>query len=257
MSDFDWRRGRGLRFGFGDSVGRWVPGRVCLGHETLGNPLGGFPMLRREGLAFNEWLTERVLEPFLERWIESYAPDPEIVAEEADRACLDARTAFHGVLPAAIRRGDTAILAAFAVTANLERTVALIAEFLRDGGRPDAGWPADDGPTFWLSREWCGLVDYPWPTPYFEGEIHRPRHALRLDPRRRDPAHLTNALWRSQASVNARCDDAMAILGDAIRRSGMFRPGDAWRLAEPAMPFCGGGGESDCGMGVELTFPSQ
>jgi len=50
-------------------------------------------------------------------------------------------------------------------------------------------------------------------------------HVARLRANRSDPGHLRNALWCSSAEIEARCTEAIAILREEIRRSGLFPRG--------------------------------
>jgi hypothetical protein len=206
--------------------------------ETRGNPLGAYPGLGRPGRPYNLWLTEELLEPLLELWREPRgggAGRAAAVAEDFAGLARRSRQAFQEVLPAAIRAGDPALLAALGVTANLERTAAVLGEFLAEGGRLGTGAPRGPAPSFRLSRLWCGLVEYPERTPYFPARIHAPVHASRLNQRRRDSRHLANALWCSPATIAARCDEATLRLRDAILRSGLFEPGDLRHLRGPSV----------------------
>jgi hypothetical protein len=52
--------------------------------------------------------------------------------------------------------------------------------------------------------------------------MRAPLHPGRLQPNRRDPRHLANALWCSLAAINENCDAAIAVLREAILRSGLY-----------------------------------
>ena len=194
--------------------------RPCFVPESRGNPLGCFPSLSLGACPYNLWLADRVLDPVLERWARPFPNEADaaaMVAEDIERASGLSRSAFREVLPAATRLGDPAVLAVLAVTANLQRTLALVAE-LRLGreGSLAAGSAR-------LSRFLCGLVEYPENSPYFPGPLHPPAHADRLPPRRRDPRHLGNVLWCSVREINRRCDQALALLRDEVRRGARAR----------------------------------
>ncbi len=221
---------------------RSLAGRIAFVPECRGDPLGAFPLLTKEQRPYNLWLTELILEPVLGRWLAEPASGPVPVAADVDRACDRARRAFREILPTAIGLGDTALLAAMGVTANLERTLALIGELLVDGVGTDASGAAGSGPPFRLSRLWCGLTAYPPGTAYFSGRIHPPAHSSRLDPRRRDPGHLAHALWCPAATIGARCDEAIAVLREGIRRSGLFTPGALRHLRGHSIPARSRGG---------------
>ena len=206
--------------------------------ETRGNPLGAYPSLSRQGRPYNLWLTEEVLNPPLTRWRaprEESASVARAVVDDFAGLCRRCRDAFQGILPAAISAGDPALLAAMGVTANLQRTAALLGEFVAAGGRLA---PAEaEGPaiTFHLSRFWCGLLEYSERAPYFPARVHLPIHASRLNQRRRDFRHLANALWWSPATITARCEEATLRLREAIQRSGLFEPGDLEHLRGPSV----------------------
>jgi len=205
-----------------------IAGRMAFASESKGNPLASFPSLLVEGRAYNLWLTEQILDAVLVRWSRDSFDGREpasTVASDTQWAHRRGRMAFQEILPAAAGLGDPAILAAMGVTANLQRTVSLLGEFMLDD-RPARFSP----PPLRISRYWCGLVDYPADAPYFPGRIHPPVHAARLRSRRVDIRYLGNALWCSEKDINRHCDEALAALGREIRRSGCFAPGDLRHL---------------------------
>jgi hypothetical protein len=207
--------------------------------ENRGDPLAAFPSLARHGQPYNLWLTGEVLDPILASWLEWRDQAGELtgaVAEDVSRGSHRARAAFREILPAAVAAGDPAILAAMGVTANLQRTLGVLGEHLLAGGRLMAIPPAGPGPVFRLSRLWCGLVEYPEKSPYFTARVRPPLHPGRLQPKRRDPRHLANALWCSLAAINERCDGTIAILREEIIRSGLYTPDDIRRLRAPGAP---------------------
>jgi hypothetical protein len=206
--------------------------------ENRGDPLGAFPSLRCEGRPYNLWLTEALLERLLPRWVARQEDRDDLgrsVAEDVDAIGRRCRDRFHDLLPAAISAGDPALLAALGVTANLLRTAALLGEFLVGGGRLVTGEPAGPAATFKLSRYWCGLIEYGAASPYFPARVHPPVHAGRLNCRRRDSRHLSNTLWCSASAITHRCEEATVRLRDAIRRSGIFEPGDLEHLRGPSV----------------------
>jgi hypothetical protein len=207
--------------------------------EDRGDPLASFPSLLRDGQPYNLWLTQQVLEPILASWFLLEPRKPESAGAIADDFSLGshrARAAFKEVLPAAVAAGDPAVLAAMGVTANLQRTLGILGEHLLGGGRLIARPPANPGPIFRLSRWWCGLVEYPEKSPYFTARVRPPLHPGRLQPRRRDPRHLANALWCSLAAINERCDETIAVLREEIIRSGLYTPSEIKRLRGPRAP---------------------
>ncbi len=204
-------------------------GRLVFVQESRGDPLGSYPSIGLSGCPYNLWLTGQVLEPMLDRWGGGDIPAERAAAalardvEWASRRC---RLGFQEILPAASNLGDPAVLAAMSVTANLQRTLALLAEFILDG--PPPALPG-------LSRFWCGFMDYPEKAPYFPGRVRAPVHAARLHPGRRDPRHLANALWCSIGEINALCDEALSTLRRKILQSGLFGPGDLRHLHADAI----------------------
>jgi hypothetical protein len=207
--------------------------------EHRGDPLAAFPSLARHGQPYNLWLTGQVLDPILAgwlRWRDLAGEYTGAVAEDVARGSHRARAAFREILPSAMVAGDPAILAAMGVTANLQRTLGILGEHILAGGRLMAIPPAGSGPVFRLSRLWCGLVEYQEKSPYFTARIRAPLHPGRLQPRRRDPRHLANALWCSLAAVNERCDQTIAVLREEIVRSGLYTPDDIRRLRVPGAP---------------------
>lgn len=201
--------------------------------ERRGNPLGAFPTLSLGGGPYNFWLTERIIKPVLMRWSRRGRDRRaviETVMDAIDWASGRSRLAFQEILPSAAILGGPAILAATGVTANLQRTLTLLGEFMLDE-RPPAGTA-----TFELSRNWCGLVDYPADAPCFSAPIHRPGHPGRLRPDRCDPGHLRNALWCSSREIEARCAEAIAVLREEIHRAGLFTPDDLRHLHPHSAP---------------------
>ena len=204
--------------------------------ENRGDPLASFPSLAAHGLPYNLWLTGQVLDPILAGWLTGQDLGGEMtgaVAEEVARGSHRARAAFREILPAAVAAGDPAVLAAMGVTANLQRTLGILGEHILAGGHLMVVPPAIPGPVFRLSRLWCGLVEYPEKSPYFASPIRAPLHPGRLQPKRRDPRHLANALWCSLAAIHERCDETIAVLREEIVRSGLYTLDDIRRLRHP------------------------
>jgi hypothetical protein len=217
---------------------RSTTGSASFVAETRGNPLGAFPSLVVQGRPYNLWLTEALLDPLLALWQSPRAEasgSSRPVADEVGLVSERCRRAFQEVLPAAISAGDPALLAAFGVTANLQRTAAVIGEYLGAGGQLGPGGTEGPGFAFRLSRWWCGLTEYAEGSPYFPARVHPPVHAGRLNIRRRDARHLANALWCSTAAITARLEEATLRLRDAIRRSGLYEPGDLQHLRGPSV----------------------
>jgi hypothetical protein len=206
-----------------------IMNRAKFAAETRGDPLGAFPSLTIGGRPYNLWLSEQVLVPVLNRWSGLSATGRALAAALADDvewAGGRCRLAFQSILPPAAVSGHPALLAAMGVTANLQRSLALLGEFALDGAVPPA-WGKRD---LRLSRLWCGLTRYPERTPYFPGPIRAPLHPARLNPQRRDPRHLANALGCPLTLVQARCEEAIAVLRHEIRQGGLFTPDDFRRL---------------------------
>jgi hypothetical protein len=213
--------------------------RVQFVAESRGDPLGSFPGLCLAGRPYNLWLTEQVLDPVLGRWsVVRHAEGgaASSLAHDVEWASGRCRLAFQEILPSAANLGDPAILAAMSVTANLQRTLGLLGEFILDGAVPGFGRADGPAPCFRLSRLWCGLIEYPENLPYFPGRVRPPVHAARLHPQRRDPRHLANALWCSIGEINARCDEALVDLRRKILQSGLFAPEDLRHLHADSVP---------------------
>jgi hypothetical protein len=197
--------------------------------EIRGDPLGAFPSLTVADRPYNLWLAEQVLAPVLAHWGGLDLAGKALaaaIADDVEWAGGRCRLAFQSILPPAAVLGHPALLAAMGVTANLQRSLALLGEFILDGAAPRA-WGRRD---FRLSRLWCGLTEYPDRTPYFPGPIAAPLHPGRLNPQRLDLRHLSNALGCPLGVVHARCDEAIAVLRHEIRRGGHFTPDDFRRL---------------------------
>jgi hypothetical protein len=210
-----------------------LTGRIQFVPETRGDPLGSFPALCLANRPYNLWLTGQILEPILARWSADGAAGAcaaATLAHDVEWASGRSRLAFQEILPPAASLGDPAVLAAMGVTANLLRTLGLLGEFVLDGSLPGFEGGPDSGPLFRLSRFWCGLIEYPEGAPYFPGCVRAPVHPARLHPRRRDPRHLSNALWCSIGEMNARCDEALTVLRGKIVESGLIGPEDLRHL---------------------------
>jgi len=210
--------------------------------ESRGDPLGSFPSLAMQGKPYNLWLTEQVLDPVLARWRDRPGANVDSIAAVSDDfswGSYRVRAAYKEILPAAATAGEPAVLAAMGVTANLQRTLGILGEHIIGGGRLEAAPPAIPGPLFHLSRLWCGLVEYPENSPYFTSRIRQPLHPGRLQPKRRDPRHLANALWCSLAAITGRCDETIATLREEIVRCGIYTPDDVRRLHARSKPSRG------------------
>ena len=217
-----------------------IPRCCVFGPERRGDPLGAYPSLQREGLPFNRWLTGHILDPVLERWsrpARDGRPQLEAVLNDVDWASGRVRLAFQENLAAATRLGEPAILAAMSVSANLQRTLALLGEFMLDDAPPPGP------PIFRLSRLWCGLVDYPKESDYFIARVRRPVPPSKLRAHRRDNGHLRNAFWCSSREIEARCAESIGVLREEIRRTGLFTPDDLRHLHSPSIPGRSGQGD--------------
>ncbi len=191
--------------------------------------MGAYESLTLTSMPYNRWLTENVLEPVVRRWSAESGSAGDFavsVVHDFEWASGRARLGFQEIVAVAATLGDPAVLAVMNVTANLQRTLGILGEFVL-GGRPAR---RDGQVCFKLSRLWCGLIDY-WPdAPYFSGAMRLPRHASRVHPRRRDPQHLTDAFWCGLGDVERACDEGMIKLRDAIRRDGVITADDLGHL---------------------------
>ena len=221
------------------SPARAVVRQVSFVEESRGNPLGSYPELVIATMPYNLWLTSQVLEPVLRRWTKSPSDSVERtvgIAHDVEWASGRARLAFQEILPAASVAGDPAVLAAMGVTANLQRTLAILAEFILESPAM-SGVNAKELRPFSLSRYWCGLIDYAKDAPYFAAPFRAPKHASRIHPTRRDPQHLTNAFWCSVADVDRECENGLTRLRDAIKSDGIINAGDMRHLHAHATPL--------------------
>ena len=206
--------------------------RAVFSEGIKGNPLEAYPELVRDELPFNEWLARTLLFPVLERWSTHEKPRAaltEAVMTDIESASARARLAFQEVLPAAVRLGEPAVLAAMGVTANLLRTLAVLGEFM-------LGQVAAADPHFRLSRHWCGLTHYPHDCDYFTARVKRPVPSGRLRAYKRDPRHLRNALWCSSATIDTQCSESLENLKAVIKGMGLFHSDDLRHLHASAMP---------------------
>jgi hypothetical protein len=148
--------------------------------------------LRWDGQPFPAALTERILAPFLAHWARQPGDRRAQLQPSVDAAMADCLRAFQACAPEQAREEGRAILAALAVTANLQRTLLTLAEAL---ARPKR--KRTRRATVVLSREWCGLL-----------------------PRRHKPVSGTEAAFRPLAralastprEIEQRCAEALAAL---------------------------------------------
>ena len=208
-------------------------GTATFAPEMRGDPLEAFPSLCVRGRPFNLSLTTELLEPLLERWTtrkRSRSELAETVAADVDDAMGRACLAFGEVASSAPAPCDQALLAATGVAANLQRTLALLGEFM-------LGDAPDNRGEFALSRLWCGLVDYPRGTGYFSMSVEAAAAPAALRPNRRDYGHLRNALRCPIREIETRCGEGLRDLGEHLRRTGMFGPGDLRHLLTASIPW--------------------
>jgi hypothetical protein len=189
------------------------------------DPLARFPALRTGDRPYNRWLTERILERAIEDWGRR-GPTSGQIPGKFDAGCELALGAFAEVLPAAIGAGDSAVLAALAVTANLVRTLLFLGEALAEGD-PGAAIPRP------LSRVWCGLA------PDAEPADRPAGGASVLDagparPDRRGLRELASALAISPAAVERSFAEAIGTLRGEIGSGGHFTAGDFRELQTTA-----------------------
>jgi hypothetical protein len=220
-------------------------GTATFAPEMLGNPLETFPSLRVRGQPFNQFLTAGILEPLLERWSGGTRGRTELaesVVADVDGGAGRACSAFREIACPAPAPGDQALLAAAGVAANLLRTLGLLGEFML--GDP----PAKKG-EFALSRLWCGLADYPRATGYFSMSVEAATAPGVLRANRRDYGHLRNALRCPIREIEPCCADGLRVLGEQLRRAGLFGPGDLRHLLSAAIPWRQGSDPTRTGPG--------
>jgi len=196
--------------------GLLATGSVHFAAEKRGNPLEEFPSLRRGGRPFNLWLAEELLEPGLERWSGRTWSRFELgatVAADVEEATERSLAAFRSLANTLAAPSDQALLAAAGVTANLQRTFALLGEFMLGDG-PGLG------AEFSLSRLWCGFIDYADNTGFFSMDVAPTT----------DPGYLRNALRCSTREIEPRCADGLQRLREHIRLAGQFGPQDLRHL---------------------------
>jgi hypothetical protein len=206
-----------------------VSGYASFVPESRGDPVRAYGALVIAGAPYNLWLTENVLLPILRRWSgddASATRSGAAIAHDVEWSSGLARIAFQEIFPIASGLGDPAVLAAVSVTANLQRTVAILAEAMLQG-KGSSGTTAS--PTFSLSRLWCGMIDYPKGSSYFPAAIRPPVHSDRLPPYR-DPRHLTNVFWCGVADIERACDESIVVLREAVLREGIVSAGDLHHL---------------------------
>jgi hypothetical protein len=213
-----------------------LAGTATFEPETRGNPLEAFPALRVRGRPFNLWLTEEHLEPLLERWgarQRSRSELAEAIAADVENAAGFACAAFREIADSTPAPSDPALLAATGVTANLQRTIALLGEFM-------LGDATEDWTVFALSRFWCGLIDYPPNTGYFSMCVGATTVPEALRPNRRDYGHLRNALRCPVREIEPCCADGLRALGEHVRGTGLFGPEDLRHLLSASIPLRAG-----------------
>ena len=216
-----------------------VIGLVSFVRDPRGDPLRAYPSVAIAGKPFHHWLTENALMPILLRWKGYGADEPGLAAKvlhDFEWAASRAREAFEEVEVEASSLGEPAILAATGVAANLQRTLALLAEFIL---HPDARirWRTRElRPVFRMSRSWCGLIEYPKRARYFAFSLHPPAHSGRMAPFRRDFRHVANALWCSFGDVERECGYSLALLKDALQGDRTVRAEDFRHLHAHSAP---------------------
>ncbi|MGD1030999.1 MAG: hypothetical protein ABSA05_07645 [Opitutaceae bacterium] len=209
-----------------------MAGTATFAPETRGNPLEAFSSLCIRGRPFNLWLTAEFLEPQLERWSvgkRSRSELSESVAADVEEATKGTCMAFHEIANSVPAPNDQGLLAATGVAANLQRTLALIGEFM-------LGDPIEAESMFSLSRYWCGLVDYSRCQGYFSMCVEEATAPGPLRADRRDYGHIRNALRCSIREIEPRCADGLRVLGDHVRRSGLFQCEDLRHLLSSSIP---------------------
>ena len=171
--------------------------------------------LRWDGQPFPAALTDRILAPFLAQWARQPGDRRADLQASVDAAMAACLRAFQACAPQRAHEEERAILAALAVTANLQRTLLVLAEALARSKRNRARRA-----TLVLSREWCGLLP------------RRPKSAPGSEAAFRP---LARALAATPREIEQRCAAALAALradfasGRWMGRDDLARP--ARRLA--------------------------
>ena len=216
-----------------------VIGLVSFVEDPRGDPLRAYPSVTMGGRPFQLWLTENVLIPVLSRWAALGPNEPALAARllhDFEWASSLVWESFEEIEVEAASLGEPAVLAATGVAANLQRTLAILAEFIlhRD---PRIRWRTRDlKPVFKMSRSWCGLIEYPKGSRYFSQAIHPPAHSARMAPLRRDLRHVANALWCSFSDIERECEYSLALLKDALQGDPNLRAEDIRHLHAHATP---------------------
>jgi hypothetical protein len=148
--------------------------------------------LRWDGQPFPAALTERILAPFLAQWARQPGDRRSQLQPSVDAAMADCLRAFQACAPEKAREEDRAVLAALAVTANLQRTLLALAEALARPRRKRTRRA-----TVVLSREWCGLP------PRRHKSVAGTEAAFRP---------LARALASTPREIEQRCAEALAAL---------------------------------------------
>lgn len=165
--------------------------------------------LRWDGQPFPAALTERILVPFLAQWARQPGDRRAALQPSVDAAMAACLRAFQACAPQRAREEERAILAALAVTANLQRTLLVVAEALARTKRKRARRP-----TVVLSREWCGLLPRRDNSPPGSQAAIRP---------------LARALAATPREIEQRCAAALTALRADIAAGRWMGPDDLTR----------------------------
>lgn len=155
-------------------------------------PFKGLAELQWNGRGLLAGLDAEILAPFLARWARAPGDRRSEVQASVDEAMERCANAFRACAPERAKNEERAVMAALAVTANLQRTLLYLGEALVQAKRRSAGRG-----TVVLNRQWCGLVPRPNRSAGSGIASFRP---------------LARALACSPGEIDARCKDALSAL---------------------------------------------
>ena len=155
-------------------------------------PFNDLSQLHWNGRPLVTGLNAEILDPFLARWGRQPGDRRDGIRGAVDEAMQRCTGAFKACAPERTKPDERALMAALAVTANLQRTLTYLGEVL---GQPKRR--GERRGTVILCRQWCGLVPKAKRSAVAGTGSFRP---------------LVKALGCSPGEIDARCRDALSAL---------------------------------------------
>jgi len=160
-------------------------------------PFKDLGQLRWNGRPLVMGLNADILDPFLACWARQPGDRRDGIRGAVDEAMNRCAGAFRACAPERTKPEERAVMAALAVTANLQRTLTYLGEILVQPKRR-----GERRGTVILCRQWCGLVPKTKRAAATGAGSFRP---------------LVKALGCSPGEIDARCRDALSALRKDFR----------------------------------------